>query len=133
MTETSWLAIIAVSNTLTALLAFATLIIGKWTRDDVKTLEINTNSIREALVTATAEASEAKGRDAQRLIGEAKAAAVQQGRNEAKLEPKGATTSGPAPVPVTDAQATKAAESTARSTAKLAEATVQIAEATKKK
>lgn len=71
--ETVLLTIIAVSNAVIAVCGLATLVLAKLTRADVKTLEINTNSIREELVARTAEASEAKGRDEQRKIGEDKA------------------------------------------------------------
>lgn len=137
MTETSWLAIIAVCNAVCAILAFATLVLAKFTRDDVKitrddikTLEVNTNSIKDALVARTAEASEAKGRDDQRAISEERASFVALGRGEARLDMKQAQAG---PVPVTDSRTAKAAESTAASTEKLADATVKIANAAEKK
>jgi len=66
------LAIIAIANALGAYFAWRT-------RTDVRLLEVNTNSIKDALVERTAEASEAKGRDSERKLGEAKAADVAAG------------------------------------------------------
>lgn len=71
------LAIIAVANALGAYWAYKT-------RTDMKLLEVNTNSIKDALVLRTAEASEAKGRDAERRLGDEKAATLARGNLEGK-------------------------------------------------
>ena len=55
MDQTTWaLLVIAVLNALTAWMAYKT-------RADVRTLEVNTNSIKDALVASTAKASHANG------------------------------------------------------------------------
>lgn len=51
----------------------------KVTQADVLRVEKATNSMKDALVARTAEAAEAKGRDDERAVGEAKAAVLAQG------------------------------------------------------
>ncbi len=45
-------------------------------RSDIKNIEKNTNSMKDALVAATAKASRAEGAEEQRVAGEAKAAVL---------------------------------------------------------
>jgi hypothetical protein len=73
---------IAVANAWTAYLALRTRGDMRDTRIDMHTLEQNTNSIKDALVARTAEASEAKGRDSERLRGEQTAANLAKGNLE---------------------------------------------------
>jgi len=73
------LLIIALVNAFTALIGWWTLRATKATQADVRKVEVATNSMKDALVSATAEASEAKGRDSERAIGESKAAALAEG------------------------------------------------------
>jgi hypothetical protein len=75
--NTVFLAIIALSNAVGAYFYYNT-------RNDIKTLEINTNSIKDALVERTAEAAEARGRDAERAVGESKAADLAKGNLEGR-------------------------------------------------
>lgn len=62
--------------------------------------EINTNSMKDALVARTAEASEAKGRDDQRVVSEAKAAAIVAGRAQVQAEATPVQGAVATPIPV---------------------------------
>lgn len=64
---------IAFFNALTALVGWYTHKAAKATQADVLKIEKATNSMKDALVAATAQASEAKGRDEERAKGEDKA------------------------------------------------------------
>lgn len=68
------LLIIAVVNAFTAWITWRTHQATKATQLDIRKVELATNSMKDALVKSTAEASEAKGRDDERALAEAKAA-----------------------------------------------------------
>lgn len=64
---------IAALNTITAILAYRTHTL-------TKQVEVATNSMKDALILATAEASHAAGKDEARAEGEAKAAILAEGK-----------------------------------------------------
>lgn len=113
--NTILLAIIAVANALAGYWAYRT-------RLDIRTLEVNTNGIKDALVARTAEASEAKGRDTQRAVADSVAAGIAKAQaNILNVFERGAKV--PAPVPVADDRVAGAAERSAIATERVASAT----------
>lgn len=98
--EQAILIAIAVLNFLTAVIAGITLMYSRRT-------EINTNSMKDALVSATSRADRAEGKE------------------EGRLEVVALPTAGP--LPVTDSRTAAAAEQTAAATEKLADAAVVLA------
>lgn len=82
--------------------------LARQTRTDMKTLETQTNSIKDALVAKTAEAAEAKGRDDQRAVSE---------RTARELLSAG-------PLPVEDDRAATAAEKSAGALEKIADVAI---------
>lgn len=85
------------------------------TRNIALKTELNTNSMKDALVRATVLASEAKGRDEQRAIGESKAQAVAEAvaLKSEKRE---------APIPVADDRVAEIAERHVKAAERLADA-----------
>ena len=77
--NTALFAVIAVANMVTAVIAWST-------REIAKATEVNTNSMREQLVTATGAAAHAAGLEEGRVEGKVTAATlakgVKQGRDE---------------------------------------------------
>lgn len=73
------LLIVAMVNAFTAYIGWRAHQIAQATQADMRKVEIATNSMKDALVAKTAEASEAKGRDDQRAISEAQAAELAKG------------------------------------------------------
>ncbi len=65
------LAIIAISNAITAYLAYRNHNAIAGVKADVKTIELATNSMKDALVLASGKVGEAKGYEAGRLAGQA--------------------------------------------------------------
>lgn len=65
---------IALLNAITALFTWWNHRAIKNTQEEIHKIEVATNSMKDKLVAATAQASEAKGRDEQRAVGEQKAA-----------------------------------------------------------
>lgn len=70
---------IALINAYTAWISRKAHDAAKETQADMRKVEVATNSMKDALVAKTAEAAEAKGRDDQRVIEEAKAATLAEG------------------------------------------------------
>lgn len=74
------LVIIAVGQVLTAMLTFAGIYIASQTREIAQKTELNTNSMREALVIEKGKASFHEGKEEGRAEGEAKAAVLAKGQ-----------------------------------------------------
>ena len=75
----AWL-LIAIINAYTAWMGWKTNKMATQTAVDIRKVEIATNSMKDALVKATAVASHAEGHEEARLEGEQKAATLAEGR-----------------------------------------------------
>lgn len=120
--NTMMLLAIAICNVIIAVLAWHTKQDVAATRVTAERTELNTNSMREALVQRTGEAEHAKGREEARKEGETKAAELAE-TAEVRLA------ASELPVPVTDNRVAESTEAMAASTEKMAEATTKLAEA----
>lgn len=108
--NTLMLLAIAICNVVIAVLAWHTKQDVAATRVTAERTELNTNSMREALVQRTGEAEHARGREEARVEGEAKAEKMAETRlPESDL-----------PVPVTDDRVAEAAEKGAAATERIA-------------
>ena len=74
------LLLIAIFNAITAFLAWRTHAAAKETQANVQKIETATNSMKDALVKATGEASHAAGVEEGRAAGEARAAILAKGK-----------------------------------------------------
>lgn len=114
---------IAVMNALGAYFAWKGKNAAIETKEIALKTEINTNSMKDALVAATREAAHAAGADEQRAAGEAKAAILAQGARQSS-EPREGLVAAPdgEPVPVADDRTAVAAERGAKATERIAAA-----------
>lgn len=74
------LLLIAIFNCITAILSWRTHAATKKTQENVQKIETATNSMKDALVKSTAEASHAAGMEEGRVAGEAAAATFAKGK-----------------------------------------------------
>lgn len=113
---------IALLNAMTAFFAWR----GQKAAVDTKAIalktEINTNSMKDALVKATREAAHAAGADEQRVIGERRAATLALGALQGRDRDELAPASDGEPVPVADDRTAVAAERGAKATERIAAA-----------
>lgn len=72
-----------VAQVVTALAAFGAFLLSWWNSRKIEQVHLATNSMKDALVSATGTAAHAAGREEGRIEGEAKAAVLAEGKLQA--------------------------------------------------